>query len=174
MQRNDIQDQLNQRHTAFLTMLETLSPEQFLHRPGTAWTAGQQLAHIVSSVTPVAFAFGLPKWGLRLWLGRSTRPSRDYTALVERYMGKLAAGGRATGRFVPKDVALTDKARLSKELAAAVARLVRRLDRFSEAELDTLLLPHPLLGKVTLREMLYFTLHHVDQHHAITLRNLSV
>ena len=74
---------------------------------------------------------------------------------------------------MPKDVALADKARLRKELATAVGRLVRRLDRFSEAELDTLLLPHPLMGKLTLREMLYFTLHHVDQHHAITLRNLG-
>lgn len=173
MQRKDIQDQLLQRHAAFGAMLDSLSPEQFLQQPGTAWTAGQQLAHIVASVKPVALAFALPKWGLRLWLGKSTRPSRDYAALVERYMGKLAAGGRAPARFVPKAVPLADKARLRKELDTAVARLVRRSARYSDAELDTLLLPHPLLGKLTLREMLYFTLHHVDQHHAITLRNLG-
>jgi hypothetical protein len=33
-----------------------------------------------------------------------------------------------------------------------------------EADLDRYLLPHPLLGKLTLREMLHFTLYH-NYHH---------
>jgi len=33
------------------------------------------------------------------------------------------------------------------------------------------LLPHPLLGKVTVREMLYFTIHHVQHHHALVERD---
>ena len=31
-------------------------------------------------------------------------------------------------------------------------------------DLDKYVLPHPLLGKVTLREMLYFTIHHNEHH----------
>jgi hypothetical protein len=42
--------------------------------------------------------------------------------------------------------------------------LARRIDRFSETQLDQLILPHPLLGKLTLREMLYFTIYHVQHH----------
>jgi hypothetical protein len=37
-----------------------------------------------------------------------------------------------------------------------------------EAQLDQYLVPHPLLGKITLRELGYFTIYHT-QHH---LRNL--
>jgi len=45
-----------------------------------------------------------------------------------------------------------------------VQALARRIDRFSETQLDQLILPHPLLGKLTLREMLYFTIYHVQHH----------
>lgn len=173
MNRLEIKEQLLKRHQAFTAMLMGLSPEDFMHQPGTAWTAGQQWAHIVSSVEPVALAFLLPKVVLRMWMGRNRRPPRDYEALVTRYLGKLAAGGKAPGRFVPKAVSLAERPQLQRKLDKAVAKLVRRIDRFSDAELDQLLLPHPLLGKLSLREMLYFTLHHVDQHHAITLRNLG-
>lgn len=173
MTTRDIQDQLLARHAAFMTMLEGLDAADFTRQSGSAWTAGQQWAHILASVAPVAMAFGLPKWGLRMWMGRSTRPSRSYEALVARYLEKLAAGGKAPARFVPKPVVWSDRARLRRALDRAVQRLVRRIDRFSEAELDQLLLPHPLLGKLTLREMLFFTLHHVDQHAHITLRNLG-
>lgn len=173
MTKRDLQDQLRTRHAAFVATLDALDEADFMRQPGSAWTAGQQWAHILASVAPVALAFGLPKWGLRLWLGKSTRPSRSYDALVARYLDKLAAGGRASGRFVPKPVAWSDKARLRRDLDIAVRRLIRRIDRFSEADLDQLLLPHPLLGRLTLREMLFFTLHHVDQHAHIALRNLG-
>jgi hypothetical protein len=173
MTKREIQDQLLSRHQSFIATLDALSAEEFERQPGTAWTAGQQWAHILSSVKPVAMAFALPKIVLRLWLGKNKRPPRDYAGLVERYLGKIAAGGRATGRFVPPPILLADKPRLRQDLEKAVSRLVRRIDRFSEKELDALLLPHPLLGKVTYREMLFFTLHHVDHHAEITRRNLG-
>jgi hypothetical protein len=45
-----------------------------------------------------------------------------------------------------------------------IDQLARRVNRFSESELDQLLLPHPLLGKLTLREMVYFTIYHAHHH----------
>lgn len=35
---------------------------------------------------------------------------------------------------------------------------------WSETQLDSYLLPHPVLGRVTVREMLMFTLFHFDHH----------
>ncbi|UPT65903.1 MAG: DinB family protein [Sphingobacteriales bacterium JAD_PAG50586_3] len=34
----------------------------------------------------------------------------------------------------------------------------------SDSKLDTYLVPHPLLGKVTLREILFFTILHTEVH----------
>ena len=53
----------------------------------------------------------------------------------------------------------------------SVARMCTRAQRWSDADLDSVLLPHPLLGKVTVREMLYFTIHHVQHHHALVERD---
>jgi hypothetical protein len=36
-----------------------------------------------------------------------------------------------------------------------------------------LILPHPLLGKITIREMLYFTAYHVQHHENIIKRDLK-
>jgi len=43
----------------------------------------------------------------------------------------------------------------------------------SETALDLYILPHPLLGKITLREMLYFTAYHVYHHQTIVERDLK-
>jgi hypothetical protein len=58
-----------------------------------------------------------------------------------------------------------------------LSRLLRKLEskisRYPEKKLDSLILPHPLLGKLTLREMLYFTNYHVIHHHKLTNRDLN-
>jgi hypothetical protein len=43
-------------------------------------------------------------------------------------------------------------------------RLYEILQKWPENDLDKYRLPHPLLGKLTLREMLFFTLYH-NRHH---------
>ncbi len=52
-------------------------------------------------------------------------------------------------------------------IGGTVSGLVGKIPGWSEAALDRYRLPHPLLGKLTVREMLFFTLyhnaHHLDQ-----------
>jgi hypothetical protein len=47
--------------------------------------------------------------------------------------------------------------------------LGRALGRWSEQELDRVTLPHPLLGKLTAREVAYFTVYH-GRHHVEAVR----
>ena len=47
------------------------------------------------------------------------------------------------------------------------------LEKYSESDLDLIILPHPLLGKITLREMMYFTIYHVQHHQKIAENTLS-
>ncbi len=44
------------------------------------------------------------------------------------------------------------------------SKLLTNLERWSEQQLDTLRLPHPILGKLTVREMLFFTEFHTRHH----------
>ncbi len=43
-------------------------------------------------------------------------------------------------------------------------RLNVAIGKWNDRNPDRTLLPHPLLGKLTVREMLYFTIYHVEHH----------
>ncbi len=60
--------------------------------------------------------------------------------------------------------------RQALRLKLLIISLCSKVDTCSKGQLDTFILPHPLLGKVTLREMLYSTIYHV-QHHQKQIKN---
>ena len=60
---------------------------------------------------------------------------------------------------------------MSTTLRDLIKRLSARVDRWSDEDLDNTLLPHPLLGKLTVREMLFFTIHHVQHHQRLVERD---
>ncbi|HRH60621.1 MAG TPA: DinB family protein, partial [Chitinophagaceae bacterium] len=53
---------------------------------------------------------------------------------------------------------------ICNQITAVVDSLCKRVNNKPEDELDVYILPHPLLGKLTLREMLYFTIYHAEHH----------
>ena len=162
MTKPEIQKALIENYASFLAILRQLPDVQaHMAAPGK-WSPAQQAEHLVKSVRPVTLAFTLPKFVLPWIFGRSNRPSRSYDELVSRYHTKLAAGGTASRPFVPG--VPRNLAGVYRRLGRTVDRLSRRTNRFTEKELDTLILPHPLLGKLTLREMLYFTAYHATHH----------
>lgn len=171
MDREDIREALIRHHGAFVSRIQSLPIDRTDKSQNGKWSPAQQLEHILRSVGPVLMALGLPKWFLRLAFGKPNLPARTYEALVQRYQEKLAAGGRASGRFVPPAVPSRSVEQTSKALRDLIAKLATRVDRWSEAELDETLLPHPLLGKLTVREMLYFTIHHVQHHQRLVERD---
>ena len=118
-------------------------------------------------------ALMVPKWFLRWRFGRPNRAVRDYDALVQRYKEKLADGGRASGRFVPPVITASEVPRIAAFVQRVIGTLVDRLDKWSGSDLDSYLLPHPLLGKITVREMLYFTIYHVQHHQALVERDTA-
>jgi hypothetical protein len=173
MNREEIKTRLKDNHRQFTELILSLGDNDFLFSVNDKWTAGQQLDHIYRSVSPLTHALTLPKLLIRLVIGKANRPSKDYVTLIIKYKSKLAGGGRAGRRYLPKPVALNQKETLKNKLLRSVNILCRRIDKYSEEQLDQYILPHPLLGKLTLREMLYFTIYHAEHHRQLTLRNLG-
>ncbi len=138
---------------------------------GTKWNAGKQTEHILRSTKPLILAFTLPSFVLKLVFGKANRPGRSYEALFEKYLSKISKGAGATGRFIPTAVPYERRTDVTKSITSTIERLTRLVAKKTEAELDLLILPHPLLGKVTLREMLYFTIFHV-QHHQESIQKI--
>lgn len=165
MEKEAIAQLLQQNYQQVISQIRELNDSQLLHAPSEKWNALQQLDHLIKSVAPVNMAFGIPRFILSWRFGVANRPSRTYDALVDRYHIKLQAGGRASGNFVPpatinpsqKEVLLEKLQKLSNQLA-------NKTIRYNDSALDKYILPHPLLGKITLREMLYFTAYHASHH----------
>jgi hypothetical protein len=69
-------------------------------------------------------------------------------------------------------VSYDQKPALVQSISNEIKWLSEKLDKFTEEELDKYILPHPLLGKLTIREMMYFTIYHVLHHQMMTERDL--
>ncbi len=164
MTKQETIQRLKANHESFTSLIRSFDENSFLFTTNNKWTAGQQAEHILRSIKPVLFAFRLPLFLLRLFFGKANRPSRSYIGLVDRYHEKIAGGGRASGRFIPSAVRYDQKNKICADIIFTVSALCSKAIKIKEEDLDIYILPHPLLGKVTLREMLYFTAYHVYHH----------
>ena len=168
--KSEIIAALDEKVDAFNNYIITLNKEQFEAAPNGKWSTGQNLDHLIRAMKPLQLAYGLPKFALRIMFGKTNRPSKTYDELVTKYKTKLAAGGRASGPFIPPIINFEKKDELIKKYNEHKQKLIAKIDRQNEKDLDLYILPHPLLGKVTLREMLYFTIYH-NEHHLEILKN---
>jgi hypothetical protein len=89
------------------------------------------------------------------------------------FLARLSKGASA-GRFAPSPRAPapdseSERAKIMAWHAAAVEELASLVASWPEKALDRRNLPHPLLGKLTVREMLLFTLYH-NRHHVDVVR----
>jgi hypothetical protein len=153
----------------------SLAPELFVLRVEMFWTPAEHLVHLNTSVNAVARGFALPQWLLRLRFGGARRPSRGYEQVRDEYRARLAGGAGATGVYVPRlaSTSLKDAGARQAELVErwhrVNGRLAWALGGWSEQSLDRIQLPHPILGMLTAREMLFFTIYH-NHHHVPAAR----
>ncbi len=174
MDKAKIIDELSRKYSGFVDLVEPMSEADFtfsLH--GEKWSAGQQVDHLRRSVKPLNKGLGVPEFVLKSMFGKSDHPSATYDELVARYREALASGGTAPDPFRPEAVDFEQKVGLIQELRGQVEMLCGKIEKFNEEKLDTLVLPHPLLGKLTLREMFYFTIYHAEHHHLHVEQNLA-
>lgn len=159
----------------FTTYCHSLTDEQFFWQPEGKWSAARQVKHLIKSTDMARLALILPKFLVRIVGGKPNRASRTYDELVAKYKLKLEQGGRAGGRYIPKpilpsygkDKLLTQFSRSMNRFAASFEKNLR------DEQPDRYLAPHPLLGKITLRELAYFTIYHTYHHRENIIRMLT-
>src|SRR6266496_5071862 len=117
---------LNEKINAFNYFISPMTKEEFEASPGGKWSAGQNLDHLIRAIKPLQLAFRLPKFFLKLFLGRSNRPSKSYEQMVEKYKSKLAAGGKASGPFIPPVILFENKNALLKTYEKEKLNFVRK------------------------------------------------
>jgi hypothetical protein len=165
MNKSEIIACLRDEISATEKALSQTGNEAFFKKPDSKWSIAENAQHLVLSARPLNLAFSLPKISYRILFGKPYRKSYPYDEIVKRYKQLLTDGAVATGAYVPRRVPLKgDKSKIVSRFSSTHQTLLSKISQFNEEELDNYFLPHPLLGKLTVREMLYFTAYHIGHH----------
>ena len=173
MEKAKIAALLDEKQDNLTNWLGEHAPEKWALGPAGKWTTGQHVVHLIQSTKPLLMAVSLPGFVLRFRFGKANRPSRNYDAIVARYHERLATNVGMVSPFSKNmpDTQPDEKEKRIAELAALNRKLNQKMGGFSEAQLDRLLVPHPLMGKMTLREILLWNAYHTEHHHQILAKN---
>jgi hypothetical protein len=154
-----------------------IDPDRFAARFGEAWSPAENIVHLVKATSPVAKAMSLPEPTLVTMFGAGRGESVSYRELRDRYL-ELLVGGVDAGKYAPDELQIPDdRVAWQQGLVAscrdAVRDLARVAERWEESDLDRYQILHPLLGQLTVREMLLFTLYHHTHHKQNVARRME-
>lgn len=166
MNKNEIITASEKTFRLFSEVCSGIDETKIFKRPDNKWSVAENIQHLVISTNTTTLAWRLPKFLVKLIGGTPNRVSRTYEELKAKYYRKLSEGGRASGRFVPKPIEIKyGKQKLLDNWNRATAGFLSSLkNNRSEKDLDSYLVKHPLLGRITLRELCYFTIFHTEHH----------
>jgi hypothetical protein len=172
MQKENISQLLDETHKTLINWLQANeNKEKWETGPEGKWTTGQHALHLLQSIKPLNNALSLPKFILKFKFGKANREVRDFNTVADRYnkrlkdsQGKTFKGSK--NMSVPTE---NDKAYILNRLETESKKLQAKTLRWTNKDLDTYILPHPLMGKMPVRELLMWTSHHV-KHHTQTLQ----
>ena len=166
MKKEEIIKAAEKVFSAFTHYCNSVNENTFFEKPSVKWSVAENMQHLIVATNTSTLAFSLPKFLVRWAGGTPNRKSRTYEELVAKYKNKLAEGGAASGRFVPKPMKLSfGKQKLMMRWNSAALKHIDAIKKIkTEDELDNYLVKHPLLGRITLRELCYFTIYHTEHH----------
>lgn len=149
-----------------LAHCETVAPEHFFLKADRQWSIAQHVQHLTISTKRTTAAYALPKFLVRLIGGKPRGASHSVEELTQRYRAKLQAGGVAAGPYVPGPIPPgVGRERVIDRCNRAANEYLGALKKnWKNEQLDAFVAPHPLLGKITLRELCYFTIYHTGHH----------
>lgn len=165
MHRDEIADLLEEKYHALLDWLENQEDEKWMSGPENKRTEGQQALHLLKSITPLNDVLSMPRFMFKYTLGTANRAPRDYDTIVADYLERLEAYKKTAKPpktlSVPK---IRDKRYILTRLQVESKKLQYKTRRISDKNLDTLVLPHPVMGKILIREMLMWCAYHAEYH----------
>ena len=173
MEKLEIIKAIESKHQDLIKLLDEMPEQKWESGPDGKWTTGQHILHLVKTGEMLNSALSYPKFLIRYKFGVSNRPSRSYDEVARRYDEKLSKNEEKVREFnkslrVPSP---DEKQYLLDELIINSKKLQYKTKRIRDKRLDKLLLPHPLMGKMTLREIIMWSAYHTDYHYRILKEN---
>ncbi len=166
MTKSEIVNLLEKKHQELVDLIDNQPTEKWMHGPENKWTFGQHILHLADSIQLLNKALSYPKFILKYKFGTSNRETRSYDAVVKKYQEKLAANQKRARQFniKLKIPSLEEKSFLVNKLKTQNKKLQYKTNKWKDEDLDTLLIPHPLMGRITVREIIMWTAQHTEHH----------
>jgi hypothetical protein len=120
--------------------------------------------HLIKVLKIVNIGFTLPKPLLQIMYGINKNEARSFQLLQTLYKNALEGGAKSPSIYIPKPVLFESKNHLIQKHATLNQLFIDKINDHSDNALDRYRLPHPILGKVTLRELACFTSFHTAHH----------
>jgi hypothetical protein len=173
MKKEAIADLLEEKHQLLFDWLAIETEDIWEKGPDKKWTTGQQIQHLVGSLQLLNNALSFPRFFLKYKFGTCNRETRDYETVVKNYQKKLIEN-KDSGIIFNKKLkkpSLKQREHLLTKLQIQSKKLQYKIKKISDENLDTLIIPHPLMGKMTIREIIMWTAHHTEHHTEILIKN---
>lgn len=170
--KDDIKNALSAIFEELNTYIKTVDDATFKKSVNGKWSIAQNIDHLTISDNITALSLNIPKMALKQLYKTNNRVSWNYNEVVWKYQRTLSQGAKASLPFQPKISLVPVRFLVERFWKGSCDTLLKAIDNWSEEELDTYLIPHPLIGKMTLRELLFFTVYHIG-HHLKTIKNIN-
>jgi hypothetical protein len=153
------------------SLIQEISEENLYNSNNGKWSIGENMEHLILSSVGLASVLKKPK-SLFKGFGTPSAPSRTYDNLYDDYIKALSKGQKAPSRFSPTEEKRKTKQELLASWEMIIHKFKQRIDNFwTDDDLENYVLPHPALGLLTIREMLYSTIFHT-KHHLAAMQKL--
>jgi len=162
-------ERLEQKHQMLYEWLHKHPDQNWVTGPAGKWTTGEHVVHLIQSEQALNKALLVPKFYLKYKLGTNNRDNRTYEQIVKKYQAKLADRPGAVAKISEKMplITLANKITFIAKLETEKKKLIKRFQKWTEQDLDTYLLFHPLMGRMTVREIVLWTAYHTEHHYQI-------
>lgn len=160
--KSEIQEHFNQ----------PLPEELYAKAENEKWSIAQNMDHLIRSIQPLTSGLGHPKMAIKMMYGSNKKKiNRSYDEIFELYNSKIGDGFKAGGIYVP-NVEHSQEQHVSK-LSSELEKLIDIFqNKWDDKDMDGIMVPHPAIGKITVRELFFFTIFHMKIH-LNTIKELS-
>lgn len=166
MNKEEIVALLDKEHQRLVNWLKDQPEDNWKKGPEGKWTTGQQVLHLVQSLQPLNKALRVPKFILKFKFGKANRAIRDFDTVIQRYHDRLRENQGAAIQFNQnlKTPSIQERKQLIATLTREYSNLQKHTKKWKGYHLDTCILPHPLMGKMPIRELIMWSAHHANHH----------
>lgn len=156
-------DRLTKETQDLIATCEKIDEHEFFDKFQHKWSAAENVQHLILSVEPLANVISGPREVLDKW-HQPPRASRPYETIVFIYQDALRNPPPPIPRYQPQLEKDVRKEALLQNFYACYKALAQQLESWTEEEMKTYFLPHPLIGMLTVEEISLFTAYHISHH----------